>query len=405
MSQARENVNNPLVEGRWAEERPEVGMRGRRLRVALVVAAALVVPASALAARLSSLTARSAIIMDASTGEVVWERDSTTPFPPASTTKIMTAIIALESGRLDDSFTVSRSASLTVPSKINLRPGQNMRLRNLLYAVLLNSANDAAHVVAEGLAGSVEAFAARMNVRARQLGAETAHFENPHGLTAPGHQASARDLAIIFRHGLRLPLFREILETRSVSVPVESSRLQWVSLRSHNRLLTGYQYQVIGKTGYTRLARRCFVGAASHDNREIVIALLGARDLWGDAKRLLEYGFSTGVETQPVIMARGRPTPVLTKAPAIKPLVGEGDDGAVDDEPPSPAPRYAVQIGPYKSRKTAVTTRALLARRGYSAAIHDRALRVGSFSTAARAERLASRLRRSGYRPLVVAVN
>jgi cell division protein FtsN len=128
--------------------------------------------------------------------------------------------------------------------------------------------------------------------------------------------------------------------------------------------------------------------------------------MWGDAKKLLEFGFSTGVETQPVIMARARPTPVLTQAPAIKPLVGEGDDGAVDDdEPPSAAPRYAVQLGPYKSRKTAVSTRALLARRGYSAALRGRALRVGSFSTAARAERLASRLRRTGYRPLVVAVN
>jgi serine-type D-Ala-D-Ala carboxypeptidase (penicillin-binding protein 5/6) len=381
-------------------------MRGWRLGVVLVVATALGGPESAVAARLSSLTARTAIIMDAASGEVLWERDSTRPLPPASTTKIMTAILALESGRLDDSFTVSRAATLTVPTKINLRAGQKMRLRNLLYAVLLNSANDAAHVVAEGLAGSIDSFAARMNIRARQLGANTAHFKNPHGLSAPGHEASARDLAIIFRHGLRLPLFREILETRSVSVPVESSRLQWVSLRSHNRLLTGYQYQVIGKTGYTRLAKRCFVGAASHDNREIVIALLGARDLWGDAKRLLEYGFSTGVETQPVLMARERPTPVLTQAPAIKPLVGEGDDGAMDDdEPPSPAPHYAVQIGPYKSRKTAVSTRALLARRGYSAALRGRALRIGSFSTAARAERLASRLRRTGYRPHVVAVN
>jgi len=374
--------------------------------VALVVAATLALAPSAHAARLSSLTARSAILMDAITGEVLWERDSVRPLPPASTTKIMTAILALESHRLDESFTVSRSASFVVPSKINLRPGQHMRLRNLLYAVLLNSANDAAHVVAEGLHGSIGEFSAHMTARARQLGADTAHFTNPHGLSTPGHLASARDLAMIFRHGLRLPLFREILETRSVSVPVESPRLQWVSLRSHNRLLTGYQYQVIGKTGYTRLAKRCFVGSASHDNREVVIALLGARDLWGDAKKLLEFGFSTGVEIQPVIMARGRPMPELTQARAVKPLVGEGDDGAEDDdEPPSAAPRYAVQLGPYKSRKTAVTTRALLARRGYSASLRGRALRVGSFSTAARAGRFASRLRRTGYRPLVVAVN
>src|SRR5438445_398267 len=132
------------------------------------------------------ITARAAVIMDAGTGEVVWERNSTDPLPPASTTKVMTAILALESGRLDESFRVSEYAAETPPSGIHLRAGQRMRLKNLLYAVLLNSANDAAEVVAEGLAGSEEVFAARMTARARELGASTAHFANPPGCTAPG---------------------------------------------------------------------------------------------------------------------------------------------------------------------------------------------------------------------------
>src|SRR5438552_1847060 len=140
------------------------------------------------------LTARAAVVMDAATGEVVWERNASDPLPPASTTKVLTAILALESGRLDDSMRVSVNAAETAPSKINLRPGQRMRLKNLLYAVLLNSANDAAEVVAEGLAGSDDAFATRMNARARDVGATTAHFANPHGLTAPGPVASAPDL-------------------------------------------------------------------------------------------------------------------------------------------------------------------------------------------------------------------
>lgn len=165
-----------------------------------------------------------------------------------------------------------------------------MQLRHLLYAVLLNSANDAAVVVAEGLAGSEEGFAARMNARARAIGATNSHFENPHGLTAPGHVSTARDLSTIFRYGMRMPLFRQILSTRTIDVPIESTSTHMVSLRSHNRLLTGYSYPVIGKTGYTRPARRCFVGAAEHDGREVVIALLGATDLWGDAKRLLAMG-------------------------------------------------------------------------------------------------------------------
>jgi len=272
----------------------------RTAGIALALVAALASSTPARAAE-PYITARAAIIMDAATGEVVWERNSTEPLPPASTTKVMTAILALESDRLDESFRVSAEAAETPPSKINLRVGQRMRLKNLLYAVLLNSANDAAEVVAEGLDGSEEVFAAHMTARARELGARTAHFANPHGLTAPGHEASARDLAVLFRHGLDLALFREILETKSVQVPVESGSIQWVSLHSHNRLLTGGSYQVIGKTGFTRPARRCFVGAANHGDRELIIALLGARDLWGDARRLLAHGFG---EAPPVLMAR-----------------------------------------------------------------------------------------------------
>ena len=113
------------------------------------------------------LTARAAIIVDAATGDVIWERNACEPLPPASTTKVMTAILALESGRLDDSFQVSSDAAATAPSKINLRPGQRMRLRDLLYAVLLNSANDAADGRRRGLAGSEDRVRDTMNARAQ----------------------------------------------------------------------------------------------------------------------------------------------------------------------------------------------------------------------------------------------
>src|SRR5438128_11860168 len=300
----------------------------RTAGIGLILAAALGAPAHAAG---PYITASAAIIIEAATGEVVWERNSTEPLPPASTTEVMTAILALESGRLDESFRVSENAAETPPSGIHLRAGQRMRLKNLLYAVLLNSANDAAEVVAEGLGGSEEVFAAHMTARARARGAGTAHFANPHGLTAPGHEASARDLALIFRHGLEVPLFREILETRSVQVPLEANHLQWVALHSHNRLLTGYAYQVIGKTGYTRPARRCFVGAASHGDRELIIALLGARDLSSDARRLFAYGFG---EAPPVMMARAathRRRGLVRHAAAVRPLGSEGDDEATAD--------------------------------------------------------------------------
>ena len=368
----------------------------------LTLAAALIAPAGA-AADGPSLTARAALVMDATTGDVLWERNGSEPLPPASTTKIMTAILALESGRLEDSFRVSEAAAQVAPSRINLRPGQRVRLKNLVYAALLNSANDAATVIAEGLAGSESAFAARMNDKARQLGARTAHFVNPHGLTAPGHVASARDLAVIFGYGLGVPLFREILATRRILVPVESPGVHWISLRSHNRLLTGYAYRVIGKTGYTRPARRCFVGAATHDDREVIVALLGATDLWGDTKRLFASAFGAGVGRSPVVMAGLAPAPRLHGARHAVPegddeAVGGGDAGAADTS------HFVVQLGPYASHRTALATRARLARRGYAAAIVGRVLRLGSFASPARAQQLARRLRLRGYRPIVVAL-
>ena len=385
-------------------------MGGRVIVAAAVLGVVVASGGAAMAAPV--VGARAAIIMDAASGEVIWEKNPDEVLPPASTTKVMTAILALESGRLDDSLRVSSYASETAPSKIGLHPGQRMQLRNLLYALLLNSANDAATVIAEGLAGSEDAFAARMTARAHQLGASDARFANAHGLTAPGHEESARDLAILFRHGLTLPLFREILGTRTVQVPIEGG-YQHVVLRSHNRLLTGYTYPVIGKTGYTRAARRCFVGAAQHDNREVIIALMGATDLWGDAKRLFGFAFGDASERPTVVMAGMLPLPSLGRRTAGRPAAersrrnaaeraGEGDEEEIRAS--SGDGRYAVQLGPYATRHTAAATQAKLARHGYSAVWSGRALRLGSFSTQALAQQLALRLRRVGYNQTVVAL-
>src|SRR3989441_84142 len=305
----------------------------RTAGIGLILAAALAAPAYAAG---PYITARAAIIIDAATGEVVWERNSTEPLPPASTTKVMTAVLALESGRLDESFPVSEYAARTPPSGIGLHAGQRMRLRHLLYAVLLNSANDAAEVVAEGLAGSEEAFAERMNQKARAIGATRSHFENPHGLTSEGHVATARDLTTIFRYGLHLPLFRSILETRTIQVPVASVGVHTVGLRSHNRLLTGYAYPVIGKTGYTRPARRCFVGAATRGEREIVIALLGASDLWGDARRLIEFGL--GEPERPALVMAG-----MGPLPPPAPRAPRPGRGRIEREPPPRPGRVSLE--------------------------------------------------------------
>jgi D-alanyl-D-alanine carboxypeptidase (penicillin-binding protein 5/6) len=374
--------------------------------VCLVVGLALGRGAAAADVDRPRLTARAAIAVDAASGETLFERAADSRLPPASTTKVMTAILALESGRLEERFGVSSYAAATAPSRIGLRPGQRMRLRHLLYAVLLKSANDAAVVVAEGLAGSQARFAQRMNARAHALGATRSRFENPHGLTEYGHLSTARDLAVLFRHGLGEPLFREILATRRIEVPLDSPAPRWVALRSHNRLLDGYTYRVIGKTGYTRAAGRCFVGAAHTGEREVVVALLGARDLWGDTRRLIEHAVGSPAERAPVQVASAARAPKRRANMQANARRAEGD---VDEAPDgarsrAPARRFTVQLGPYASRSTTLQNRARLARRGYTAEVAGRSLHVGRFTSHARARQLANRLRVSGYRPTIVAL-
>lgn len=381
----------------------------------LALAAALV--ASVAHAGEPKVTARAAIIVDASSGEVIWERNGDLALPPASTTKVLTAIVALESGRLDDSFTVSADAAATAPSKVGFKAGQSMVLRDLLYAVLLKSANDASAVVAEGIAGSEYGFARRMNAKARAVGATNSNFVNPHGLTAPGHVSTVRDLTRIFRYGMRLPMFRDILETPAAEVPLEAgATTRMIALRSHNRLLTGWDYRVIGKTGYTRPAKRCFVGAANHDGKEIVIALLGSTDLWGDARRLVSFGLGDPnveqeiEEPKPVpVLRAAKPSkreriPVLTaKRPTRPSQVQEGDLDPTPRVSAAGAGRYTVQIGPFRTTKETQAAKAKLARRGYSARAVGRTLTLGQFSSKERAQRLATRLKLTGYRPTIAS--
>src|SRR5262245_16161465 len=309
----------------------------RAALVALAAALMAAVPEAAYAQ--PEVTARGAIVVDADTGSVIWEKNADEPLPPASTTKVMTAVLALQSHRLDEQFAVSVNAANTPPSKIGLRPGQRVSLHDLLYAVLLKSANDAAVVVAEGVSGSEAAFAQQMNLKARIIGAVTTNFENPHGLTEGGHVTTARDLSRIFRYGLGVPGFREVLLTSSAGVEIDGPSGRYTTVRSHNRLLNAPDYQVIGKTGYTRPARRCYVGAAGYGSREVVIALLGSTDLWGDARRMLYFGL------QP-----NRPMPVLTAArtpppPAAAPIALAARSPELQAAPP-PAPEYRAAAQP-----------------------------------------------------------
>lgn len=269
-------------------------MGWRRLTRQATIALATVLVASAAAAgdarELGRVTAKAAILVDVQTGEVQFARNPTLPLPPASTTKLVTALIALRQLSPDAVLPVSVYASTMPPTKAWLKPGWSLSARDLLYALMLRSANDASVVIAEGIGGSVPGFAHLMNATARSLGATDSNFVTPNGLPAANHYTTARDMALVMREVLQTPGMRDILSTRTAAIqPVSGSRKR-IPLRSTNRLLWRDDLHVIGKTGWTRQAKRCFVGAASANGREVIVAVLGSSDLWSDVEALVTYG-------------------------------------------------------------------------------------------------------------------
>jgi D-alanyl-D-alanine carboxypeptidase (penicillin-binding protein 5/6) len=322
---------------------------------ALGLVVAVVPPVSADGPR---ITARSAVIMDAHTGALLWSRDPDRQLSPASTTKVMTGILALESGKLDERVSTSRLASTTAPRKLSLRPGQQLVLNDLVYAILLNSANDASVVIAEKLSGSVAAFGRDMTAKARAIGGRNTQFKNPHGLTEQGHYSSARDQALIMRYALGVPRFRKVMSTRSVVVQGTNPNRR-ISLQSHNRLLSQYRVPVIGKTGYTRAAKKCYVGAARDGDREIIVALLGSNDLWGDAKRLVDYGFGMSGGPSGATRAATATQPGMTpKVPAVRQAAK-----------PARRPVYAIHVGTFDQVDRAERLRHGLDSRGFVAQV------------------------------------
>ncbi|MDR3090752.1 MAG: D-alanyl-D-alanine carboxypeptidase [Clostridiales bacterium] len=235
-----------------------------------------------------------AILIDGRTGRVLWGKNAEKPLPMASTTKIMTAVITLERGNLDDEVTASARAAAAPEVNMNLRRGEKIKLRDLLYALMLQSSNDAAVAIAEHIGGDVETFCAMMTEKARELGSDASFF-TPNGLDAPGHEASARDMAIIARYALQNRKFLEIIGTRTYS---SKSSLTERFLVNKNRLLSEYDGAIGVKTGFTGKAGNCFVGAAERGDKRLISVVLGSgwgprgrEQKWRDTKAILNYGF------------------------------------------------------------------------------------------------------------------
>jgi D-alanyl-D-alanine carboxypeptidase len=272
---------------------------------------------------------------------------------------------------------------------------------------MLNSANDASVVIAEGLAGSVPAFARTMNSQARSIGARNTHFVNPNGLPAENHYASARDLATIFGYAMQNREFANIVATKSTMIqPLEGSRRS-IALRNHNRLLHDYHIHVVGKTGWTRASKRCFVGAGYADGRELLVAVLGSNDLWADLRALLEFGFEGGVPPIP----ENAPASITASRSESAPSPKRAKKVAASKQP---APKYAVRLATFQSIDRAKRLRATMTRKGYPARIitvrQDRRtwyrVSVGNYKTRQEAQRAATRMQRidPSLRTIIVAL-
>ncbi len=232
------------------------------------------------------LSAASAVLMDAATGRVLYEKDGRTRRLIASTTKLMTALVALESGRsLEEVVTIQPSWAGVEGSSIYLRPGEKLTLEALLYGLLLRSGNDAALAIASHCGGTVENFVARMNARARELGMADTSFANPNGLDDEKHYSSACDMALLARACLENEALAHIVATRSITLGTRT-------FTNHNKLLWRYEGCVGLKTGYTEKAGRTLVSAAKREGVTLICVTLNAPGDWADHTALFDWGFA-----------------------------------------------------------------------------------------------------------------
>lgn len=230
--------------------------------------------------------ASSAILMEAESGRVLYDQDSHQRRLIASITKLMTALVALESGvDLNQTVRVPRQAVGAEGSSLYLREGEEITLEALLYGLMLRSGNDAAIAIAICCGGSMEEFVERMNVKAAQLGMKDSHFENPNGLNAEGHYSSAYDMALLARACLQNEILAKIAATQTITI---GNRV----LKNHNKLLWQYEGCVGMKTGYTEKAGRTLVSAARRNDMTLIAVTLNDPNDWADHTALLDWGFA-----------------------------------------------------------------------------------------------------------------
>lgn len=238
------------------------------------------------------LTAKAFVIMDAETGKILLSDNARTLLPPASTLKIMTAMYVLNRLKMDDQVEVSAYAAAAPPSKINIKPGEVYTVRELMYALLLSSANDGARALAERAAGSEATFCQAATLQMRQYGAYRTTMCTANGLPNDSQYTSAEDLATLFRRAMQNPEFARIVGTKYYDI--QGGR----QLRNHDRFLFTTPLARGGKTGYTRAAQHTYVGMFQNQDKAIIISMMGSKKMWADLRTLIEKGFA--LEGKPI---------------------------------------------------------------------------------------------------------
>lgn len=274
-----------------------------------------------------SVTAASAVLIESTTGTVLFGKNENVRMHPASTTKIMTAILAIELGDMDSEVVVSANAAGVPGSSLWLRKGQRLRLDDLVRGTMLRSGNDGCVAIAEHIAGSVPNFVRMMNIKAQKIGALRTRFANPHGLTEPNHYSTAFDLALMARYGLQYPLFADIVSTREAEIELaHGEALERRKLANTNALLWSFEGADGVKTGTTAAAGYCLVASATRGGVQFISVVLDSAARWADSAKLLDYGFNH--HRVMTFASRGH---VVTRTRVEGGMDGEIDLAAADD--------------------------------------------------------------------------
>lgn len=284
------------------------------LLAALLLLSALILRPPALAEEVGT-SAKACVIIDERSGRVLLSHQPDLPLPMASTTKIMTALLAIELGDLSAPVTCSRNAFGVPGTSIYLSEGETLTLQEMLMGLMLASGNDAAVAIAEHIGGTTDEFCRMMTARAAELGCTSTVFLTPHGLPQDGHYTTARDLALIAREAMQHSVFREIVSTSRARIPWEGRSYDRV-LNNKNRLLTSYEGATGIKTGYTKKAGRCLAFGAERNGIRIIGVVLNCPDWFTEAARLMDLTFEryesvtmlvTGecIATMPVLFSDG----------------------------------------------------------------------------------------------------